>query len=155
MLETFARSSRELSVSRGLRGKHTSGERMNNGMELCTSRDVGGLYLAWNFAGNPCGINGGNAQFKPRCTGRKSVQYCIWDCLRLTEYASSWSNGTDSVIRITVNASSYFSAKSSLRFNTVCRRHRNENLYLRENKRKHPKEIVSAKSLESLYHIVS
>lgn len=76
-----------------------------------------GLHLARNFTGNPCGINGGNAQFKPRYAARKSVEYRIWDCLRLTEYASSWSNGNDLVIRITINASVCFSAKSSLRFN--------------------------------------
>jgi len=36
---------------------------MNNGMELYISGR--GLYLARNFTGNPCDINGGNAQFKP------------------------------------------------------------------------------------------
>lgn len=97
---------------------------MNNRVKLYISRDGGDVTLRVKFhKGNPCGINGGNALFKPSLyRGAKACSIAFWDCLRLTEYDSSWSNGTNSVIHITANASACISAKCSLRFNIVCRR---------------------------------
>lgn len=91
-----------------------------------------GLHLARNFTGNPCGINGGNAQFKPRRATRKSVEYHIWDCLRLTKYASSWFNGNDLIIRTTMNDQFAFPQNPHCGLSLPVYRHqRNEHLWLR------------------------
>lgn len=106
---------------RELRERCCAGKRMNNRIKLYISRDSGDVTLCVKFhRGNPCGINGGNALFKlSPYRGAKAYSSAFWNCHRLTEYDSSWSNGANSVIHITANASACISAKCSLRFNVA------------------------------------